>query len=202
MQHIAIDIETLDTRVGSVILSIGAVPFGENGQVYEGDLFYAEVNRQSCKARGMTESADTITWWNEQPADARALLERVECESTPSLEFVLGRFAGWMFARTRGGPAVVWGNGANFDNAHLEDAYARIGQPTPWSFWETGCMRTLRLLTPDSVKRSAPTIPHHAGHDAIAQADYISRALRALGEMRDNAEAYATMQHPTGASHA
>ena len=35
--------------------------------------------------------------------------------------------------------AILWGNGSDFDNAILANAYRAIGQQQPWKFWNNRC---------------------------------------------------------------
>lgn len=50
MEDMMIDIETLGTRPGSVILSVGAVMFDRHG-VGHGETFYMNVERESRQGR-------------------------------------------------------------------------------------------------------------------------------------------------------
>ncbi|POO54357.1 hypothetical protein CPJ18_02345 [Agrobacterium rosae] len=64
MLDLMIDIETLGTAPGSVILSVGAVTFNaETGEFGEG--FYAAVEPQSAVDMGLTIDVSTLKWWME-----------------------------------------------------------------------------------------------------------------------------------------
>lgn len=76
MKHVMVDLETLGTKPGSVILSIGAVTFDLDGSGRDGRTFYQRVNIQSCLDAGMTVDGDTVEWWFHPDRDQarRALL--------------------------------------------------------------------------------------------------------------------------------
>lgn len=115
--HVMLDLETLGTRPGSVILSIGAVEF--DLRVGLGREFYVEISQYSSRHIGFTVDQDTVDWWEEQSAEARGLLARTS--SGGLLPHVaLQQFNAWLSP-----DPLVWGNGAAFDNALLREACAR-----------------------------------------------------------------------------
>src|SRR4051812_3766510 len=65
MQDIMIDLETLGTLPGSVILSIGAVAFDELS-VAPGAGFYKVISTISCESCGLTKDEATEKWWLDQ----------------------------------------------------------------------------------------------------------------------------------------
>jgi len=79
----------------------------------------------------------------------------------------------------------LWGNGANFDNVLLRDAYRRSGLRPFWNFWNDRDVRTIvelgRQLGFDP-KRDMPFIGkhHNAIDDAIHQAKYVSAIWQKL----------------------
>ncbi len=169
MAQIMIDLETLGTRPGSVIRSIGAVVFDPYANTL-GATFYQNIDSDSCKAAGLTTDPDTIKWWQDQPQAARdaLLLDQVPIGNA------LESLAIW-WDMVDGD--VVWSHGANFDIVLLECAYRAVGQEIPWKFWSTRCCRTILALgnrksvTPADEK-------HHALADAKGQAIAVMAALR------------------------
>ena len=70
MSRIMVDLETLGTAPGSVILSIGAVRFDvEKGLL---DEFYVNIDVESSQRLGLTIDGDTVMWWLKQSDAARA----------------------------------------------------------------------------------------------------------------------------------
>lgn len=164
--RVMLDLETLGTTPGSVILSIGAVRFG-GGEII-GRSFYERVDPQSCVDAGMTIDVATVQWWLCQSDEARREL------TLPGLPLtnVLRRFADWLADED----AEVWGNGAASDNVWLADAYRRTGIPTPWSFRNDRCYRTIKSLHPD-VPMVQVGDHHNALDDAVSQANHLMRIL-------------------------
>lgn len=178
--NVMIDLETMGTRPGSVILSIGAVEFDATGT---GDRFYIVVNKKSCLDAGLVVDPDTLDWWSRQSDDARLVLMQAADNSdthppNAKLAYALNQLA--MFVERR----LVWSNGADFDLPILSEAYYRcgFGKP-PWSYRSPRCYRTLRALRESVLFSFKPTgVAHNAGDDAYNQAEHASRLLAAVGE--------------------
>lgn len=184
--HVMIDLETLGNTPNAAFIALGAVVFDPNksdGGIYEmPKTFYERVDWESaCKGRSISPS--TVKWWMQQSNDARAEILR---EGQPLL-YVLESFAAWLPE-----DAIVWGNGATFDISILQDAY---GERAPWKFWNVRDVRTVVDMAYPEIDRSQFAFlgtPHHALHDAIHQAQYVSAMWSALrtgikGEKRDAA---------------
>lgn len=184
MQDVMIDLETLGTVPGCVILSIGAVAFDEESLDEQG--FSLTVFRPSCEECFLAVSEDTLAWWERQSDEARAVLERSvdPAQSVPlatalgRLNAYLGRFGGRGGAA--GGGVRLWGNGSDFDNALLSVAYDAAKVPPAWSFWNNRCYRTLKNLAPD-IKIAREGTYHDAFDDACSQARHLQVILKARG---------------------
>jgi hypothetical protein len=168
--EIMVDIETLGTRPGSVILSIGAVKFFENSIV---DEFYVKIDPEDCQVKGMTIEAGTIKWWMKQSVEAQGEMfggQRV------GIADALMAFA--LFVEE---DQPVWGNGSDFDNAHLAAAFHLLNIDFPWSFWNNRCYRTAKASLPE-VKMVRPGVHHNAISDARYQAVCLMAMRRAEKE--------------------
>jgi exodeoxyribonuclease VIII len=170
--NVMLDLETLGTTPGSVILSIGAVSFDENGL---GNEFYCTIDAQSAISSGLTVSGDTFKWWMGQKAEARkALFER-----TVSIHKALDNFADWLEAEGDPKQIRVWGNGSDFDNTILAKAYEVVqGRPTPWAFWNNRCYRTVCSVM-NAKQRKQEGVPHNALDDAKSQANHLVQLFKA-----------------------
>jgi hypothetical protein len=159
-RHVMVDIETLGTRPGDTILSIGAVKFSvEEGL---GEEFYVSINPESCKTFGLKAQKSTLEWWSKQSEAART----AAFSGTTGLDIALIKLAVWMPPLD---DAVVWGNGANFDNALLAAAYRAIKHDVPWNYWNDRCYRTMcAMFLHDRIERVGTG--HHALDDAKTQA--------------------------------
>lgn len=74
----------------------------------------------------------------------------------------------------------VWGNGSDFDNVILRNAYAAIGSTYPWRYNDNMCYRTIKNLAPD-VKMARQGVHHNALDDARSQALHLIAICNHLG---------------------
>lgn len=136
-----LDLETLHTEPGAVVLSIGGVLFDrETKSIGPGVHVRLDLNDQLL--RGMEVSADTLAWWFRQSDEARmeAIADPMNATSAlMGLAEFLTHGEGGVNPNMR-----VWGNGAGFDNPILVTLYRRFGMEPPWKFWNDRCFRTLK----------------------------------------------------------
>lgn len=185
MNHIMLDLETLDTGSDAVVIGIGAVVFDPESQQL-GDTFYVEMSDDidSQQRLGRTISGDTLTWWMGQSAAAKAIFSQdgVSPDVRITTYDALQKFQAFVDANGAG-TAEVWGNGANFDNVILRNLYASFGMVAPWKFYNDRCHRTVKDL---AVKLHNPEFQarvgthHNALDDAITQAVHLQRAVACL----------------------
>lgn len=170
--HVMVDLETLGTRAGCKIISIGAVIFSAATGVSETQRFNSRINRYT-QPPTLWEDPETVAWWGRQSKEAR---DRVFSNPVPvpHMADVLYEFTEWL-----GRDAIVWGNGADFDNPILSAAYAALGKRQPWGNWNGRCYRTLKDLRP-AIKLVRQGVHHDALDDAISQAEHAVRILRAI----------------------
>lgn len=163
MKHIMVDLETMGTVPGSVILSIGAVFFDAEGL---GEEFYLPISRAHSTEMGLKESADTQKWWAKQSAAARKVIDEAEHPEAPTLHEALDAFTKFVKQDTN---VKVWGNGADFDNPLLACAYDAIDLKQAWISWNGRCYRTLKNIAPGPKLVRVGTY-HNALDDAKSQA--------------------------------
>jgi hypothetical protein len=168
-----IDIETLGTAPGSVILSIGAVCFDQRG-VHHDKKAHWTIDPKSCVAQGLTIDPDTVAWWMRQSDAARVAAFAVE---PLHLIRALSSLHEWYEMQAG---EKVWCHGATFDVPLLDAAYRAVYVQAPWHFSAVRCTRTLYELAdvwPDRTKGTH----HNALDDAIAQAEAAVLAHQKLG---------------------
>jgi hypothetical protein len=154
----SLDLETLGTRPGDTILSIGACLFDVDQGIYS--EMHVTINQESSKAAGLRAQKSTIEWWSQQSPEAKAAAFKGEF----SLETALKMFSMWLPEDT-----LVYGNGANFDNALLGAAYRAIKQEQPWKHWNDRCYRTITAMFMKYKTERVGTY-HNALDDAKTQA--------------------------------
>jgi len=160
VKHIMVDLETLGTRPGDAILSIGAVVFDRNGI---SDEFYVAINPSDSKALGFKSQKSTIEWWGKQSPEAK----QAAFSGTETVKGALDSLD--VFIRSQGYVDIrVWGNGADFDNAMLSAAFNLVKMEIPWKFWNNRCYRTIKSQYP-AIKLERTGTYHNALDDAKSQ---------------------------------
>lgn len=189
MRDISIDLETLGTAPGSVILSLGAVAFDPATGVLDPNEFYAVINLEDSLEEGFKIDGRTLAWWLKQEGAAREVLSAAaDPERSKSVSSILAKFFSWVYERSNGvdkGEIRIWGNGAAFDNVLLGDYYrAEPFLQRPWTYKGDMCLRTLRALRPD-VKVEFEGTTHNALDDARHQAKLACAIIATLGTFDD-----------------
>ena len=173
---IMLNLETLGTRPGCVITSVGAVAFNTKSILYE---FYERVDIKNSAEMGFHMEAPTVMWWMEQKDASRMELTK----SGKPIAAVVSAFTDWVedcakdeALASSDGSLEVWGNGVGFDNAILAEAYRKCTRDTPWKFWEDRCYRTLKALHEDTPFVESG-VNHNALDDARSQALHLIQIL-------------------------
>lgn len=181
LQHIMLDTETLGTREGAVVLSVGAVAFSllENQPNDYNDLvlngFYVKFSVQDqVKNYGRRIDDDTLNWWKSQGEEAQKVLKPSQHDA--SMVDGLNSFNDWIkqLPGYKYKTSYVWSRGTYFDFPKLESMYDQAGIKPGYNGWKIRDVRTyIDVLTGDDWGRYDPRggvpaefIPHHALHDA------------------------------------
>lgn len=162
--NIMADIETTGTEPGCCILSIALVPFATDMPL---DTFYETVSHRSCLDAGLTDSHETLAWWDKQKKD----VQEEAFSGTRDIKSVLESMT--FYLRQIGEPKDIhlWGNGKDFDNVILAAAFKKLGLKQPWHYRNNHCYRDLAGMYPMYPKGDVFQA-HHALQDAIAQAKH------------------------------
>lgn len=173
-KNIMVDLETLGTVPGCAILSIGAVEFGPDGVGEQ--AFYKVLNKASCMEVFLSVSRATEEWWKQQGPEAREVLDHAN-DPQKSVPIVNGLQMFNDYLRGFGEDVLLWGNGADFDNAILQVAYSVCSVTPAWKFYNNRCYRTLKNLHPDITLARTGTY-HNALDDARCQAEHAVQLLK------------------------
>lgn len=168
--NVMVDLETWSTSTNAVITAIGAVKFyilPDNNYGDIVDTFYHTIQPQSCVDVGLEMSVDTILWWMKQSDDARAEFQK------PALPIqdALNMFSSWLSDDPKN--IDVWGNGSDFDNVILANAYKACGKTLPWRYFNNRCYRTLKNLYPTISSKNMAGVKHNALDDAKFQTNHL-----------------------------
>ena len=188
--HVMLDLETLGTKPGCPILSIGACTFSADIH-HVAYNFYVRIGLKCYQYfRQFKPDMETMQWWEHQGQEARD----EAFEGDTGLLQALGQFDQFLWkiredAKMESGsqeyPEIcIWGNGAGFDNEILRAAYEMTGNHAiPWNFRNDRCFRTLKnlLATPTGVKFEGTK--HNALHDARYQAQIATEIIHTLQDM-------------------
>ena len=176
IMHLLLDLETLGTNHNSVIASIGAVLVCPGELKIVGE-FYQSVDIQSCLDRGLTVNGSTINFWLKQNPDVISETFK-DKGGTRSLTDSLSRFYDFLSQNVPNlGNLKVWGNGSDFDNVIISNAFKAHQLETPWPFYNNRCLRTLKNQY-SFLKVTDPILKHHALHDAIHEAELLIKIIK------------------------
>lgn len=160
--NLMLDLETTGTKPGCCILSVGIAPFLTD---IPQDTFYEAISHSSSRSYGFTDSPDTLSWWDKQKPDIQA----EAFSGTRDLKAALESISFYMKCLGEPKEIIVWGNGKDFDNMILTEAFQRLGMKVPWDFRNNRCYRDLAAMYPMYPKEKIANA-HNALADALAQA--------------------------------
>ena len=179
-----VDLETLGKSAGSVIASIGVVIVDVGQRMGIVDEFYSRV----ALSQGRQRDAGTLDWWEQQKVkNPEAWVEVFSSGDRPSLPYLLEALSSFLDSHFgQVGPVELMGNGSEFDNVLLADAYEQWGIAQPWQFQGNQSLRTAvwmgrKLLDIDpKYDLQFEGIQHHALHDARHEAKYLLHIMGAF----------------------
>jgi len=176
---LSIDLESLGTKPGCIILSIGAsahIP-----DIATPITFHVNIDIEEQKKRGLVEDPATRAWWAMQSAEAWAAA--TDNAVHPDAAYL--RFTDFLrsvedISET---PRSKWhfvGNGPSFDMSLLDAFIATCpGSKGQWPFWRERCLRTVADLSGVYPDRSQGT-HHNASVDAVNQGNAYVAGVKLL----------------------
>jgi DNA polymerase III epsilon subunit-like protein len=170
MRYIMLDIETLGTKPGCIILSIGAVEF-TGTEITK--TFHVNIDVEDSSKFDMHIDARTVLWWLGQSKEAQDAILQAQVFG---LEQALCEFE----AAFDWNDVQVWCNGAAFDFPILSHAFNAVGKKTPWKYYDEMDMRTVKGLVGKDMWKKLQVkakLAHDALEDAIAQAKTLQNYL-------------------------
>lgn len=182
--HIMLDLETLGTKPDAAIISVGMVAskrgLGKEPEILE-SLDIA-IDLDSALASGGIIDAATLMWWmqHEQETARAAYLGYQESHSMAAALVMITKFIHNYATGTRA--PLIWGNGSDFDNVVLRNAFDRSGLIVPWNFRQNRCFRTLKNMRPEFMELEPEFlgVRHNALDDAMHQTKWLHSILNLL----------------------
>jgi hypothetical protein len=175
--HATIDLETIDTRPQSTVLSLGAVKFNPFDDSEPHSEMYFKIQIDDQDRLGRTSSDDTIEWWSKQ--DPKIMEEAFDQEGAITVEEALSKINKFVV-----GVDILWGQGYGFDYTIIEDMYRSLGKPIPYNFWQVRDSRTLFSVCKEDPRKKIQNDLHNALADAYYQSKAIQMAYKELGATR------------------
>jgi len=173
MTHVMLDLETLGTKPGSIILSIGACVFTMQSGPDETKTFYGVLDTKEQESLGLTKDAKTIRWWG----DHKAAWNEATARAAPVKRELL-RFHKWWHQHKA---VWMWCQGANFDGPLLQNLYAKFNLKEPWIYYNTRDTRTVYHMCKvpkNAIKQQGTS--HNALDDAMHQARMVAFGARKI----------------------
>lgn len=183
-----LDIETLATVPGAVILSIAAVEFEiETGKT--GREFFWKIDLKDSMANGFHIDPDTLLWWLEQ--DPEVLKQNIKPDGmTKPLRMVMEDIV-HTFNYTLDKDIQVWGNSNRFDLGILIPYIQKVTNTPIWKYSKERDVRTLVSLNPDikgevvaKAKEEGQDL-HNPIVDCKLQIEYCSKIYKSLKNNQD-----------------
>ena len=171
--HTMIDLETLDAKPSSTILTLGAVKFNPLTFDDPTNELYIKLDIDEQDGLGRTTSESTIDWWMKQ--DPKIQEDAFSETGRVGLTQALSQLTKYCITSD-----VIWAHGYGFDMTILEDLYRQVKLPIPWNFWQIRDSRTLFALLPEDPRKSMQTDLHNALADAYYQAKGVQMAYQQL----------------------
>jgi hypothetical protein len=166
------DMETLSTKLDSVILTLGGVKFNPYSKEEPFDPIYLRIDVDEQLAAGRRCDDHTLQWWLEQDAEIRD--EAIGENDRISMSAALAQFHAWVLHSD-----TVWSNGSVFDIMIMENFYAQQEKFHPWEHWRIRDCRTVyNMGVNHNMNRDNL---HNALADAYEQAKAIQHVFSELG---------------------
>jgi len=179
--HVVVDLETLGTRPGSVILQVGARAFCWHEKLDSYENFIITVNKLDSLGFGFTTDKETAKWWSGQSEATKIGV----FNGTASVAETLTAFDSYIKrlrreAASKGKDLLIWGNSNDFDLGLLRAYYQHFGQEIPWDFRKERDFRTVKELFTEPYNKAKRTVTNHTPHDAFWDAMWEAMILEII----------------------
>ena len=160
-----IDIETLSTRLDTVILTLGGVKFDPYSKEEPFDPIYLRIDVDEQLAAGRICDDHTLAWWLKQDPEVRE--EAIGEEDRIPMLDALKQFHAWVLHTD-----TIWSNGSVFDIMIMENFYMMNEWFHPWEHWRIRDVRTVFNMG------MSPGTDRDNQHNALADADQQAQGIQ------------------------
>lgn len=134
-----LDLETMDTKVTSIVLSIAAIAFDPQTGKHLKPVFYKKIDIDSFPP-GFTLSGETLKWWMEQSDEART--EAFCGYDRVNIKEAMEDFIKWCLNVSNGKTIKIWSHGATFDIPIVTYILEKYKLIVPWKYTNARDTRT------------------------------------------------------------
>lgn len=191
---IMLDLETLGTKPGCVVLSIGAKvfdPYADDSKLgaVPPMTFYRNIDLFSSLMLGLTIDPNTVDWWRKKDADAQEALLAGKVTPQKAVQHWEDWYSGQNQARAPSNLINIWAKSPGFD-CHVWEHVAGLVMAVPlqWDFRRFRDVRTIVAVSGIDEKsitaKSTGKTQHNALDDCDVQILQVQAAIRALGKVR------------------
>lgn len=172
---IMIDLETLDTKDSTAILTIAAQAFNiDTGEVCPVN-FYARLNYERQIQEGRTISVDTILWWGQQSEDAREEAFGGHMALWEALVNLRKYFDKYCYTDRH-----VWAKAPAFDLAVLKHAYSVLEHEIYWHYSNERDVRTYMWSVENFMTKINNIKTHVSSEDVSNQIDIVCEVYQII----------------------
>lgn len=178
--HAMIDLGTLSTLHNPVLLQLGVALFDPGGEgIDERQSWEMNVSVDSCTALGAVIDDGALDFWFKQPELNRWSVRTFQVPIRTALERL-------RFTLKANAVERVWSHGATFDLSIISWYLERLAMGEAWRYSAARDTRTLFEVAEQYTEWQRPTrdVAHTGLADAMAQAEDVQAAVRALGGLK------------------
>lgn len=174
--NVMIDIETLGTKPGCVVCSIGAVAWCWDSELQP--TFFTGIAIDDCQTFRLEIDAGTLLWWLEQDEVVR---NRALRGSTGLLHALYG-LSDFIEREAPAESRIIWAKPPSFDVALLEECYRRVRVKAPWHFRDVRDVRTY-IAAARALGFEEPPRTSGQAHDTLDDAMHQVSVVRAAHQV-------------------
>lgn len=166
ISDIMVDIETLGTKYGSVILSVGIIGFQLYNSKFDLKKKQIFLNYKKSTEYGFSIDNSTLKWWHG--ADRKSVFENLikNCNSNGiDPKDLPSSIESFINDNKTNSSVRWWAHSPSFDLHLLNAYYEKFGANTPWKHYTSFDTRTLYLIG------NGRPINIGNGHDSLSDAE-------------------------------